>query len=61
MAIYEKNYNVKKIIELLKKQDKKTLNIEEIILLVGFDLIDLNNFYVNHIRNRVRYKKEERR
>jgi len=58
MNIYKKKYNIQKLIKILQELKEPTLDIDEILTLIGFDPIDVNNFYINNIRGRFRYDKD---
>jgi hypothetical protein len=53
---YNKRYNKHKILEQIKSSDKKTFDIEDLLLEIGFDMQDMNKFYIKHIKHRIRYK-----
>lgn len=54
--MYSKRYNKKKLLEIIGKSDKKTFDIEELLFEIGFDMKDMNKFYIRHIKHRIRYK-----
>lgn len=58
MIIYKKKYKKKEIIEILEKHKENNLNIWDLLVLIGFDVIDINFFYINEIKGKVRYNKQ---
>lgn len=57
--IYKKNYNKKNLLEQITESGKKTFNIEDLLFEIGFDMKDINKFYVTHVKHKLRY--EDRR
>jgi len=57
MSIYKRKYNIKKLIEELQKLDSKTIDIDQLLELTGYDPIDVYHYYINNIRGRFRYEK----
>lgn len=57
MNIYKRKYNIQKFTEVLQKSEKKTVNLDELFDLLGYDPIDIYYFYVNNVKGRIRYDK----
>ncbi len=58
---YERKYKVDELIEkliLAEDEGKNQLDIEDLLDLIGFDLVDIYFFYVNRIRGRFRFGKD---
>lgn len=57
---YNKRYNLKKLqeklTELTQDKDIKFMDIEQLLFEIGFDLKDINKFYVIHVKHRIRYE-----
>jgi hypothetical protein len=53
---YNKKYNKKKILEEIKSSMKKSFSLEDLLFEIGFDMKDINKFYVAHVKHRIRYK-----
>jgi hypothetical protein len=59
--IYKRKYSIKKIKEQLSQVEEsgeEKIDIENLLDLIGYDLVDMYFYYVNYIRGRFRYGKE---
>lgn len=59
---YSKRYNLETLsdeINELIKSGRKFVEIEDLLFAIGFELKDINKFYVKHVKHRMRY--EDRR
>lgn len=57
-----KRYNLNKIKEQIDElilSGKKFVELEDLLFEIGFDMKDINKFYIKHVKHRMRY--EERR
>ena len=59
MSIYKRKYKVTELIEKLQGLEKSTLNLWELLILVGFNLIDVSHFYINEVKHRIRYERDK--
>jgi hypothetical protein len=55
MSIYKRKYNTKKMAETLQKSEKKSIDLDYLFYLVGYDPIDVYYFYVNNVKGSFRY------
>lgn len=59
--MYRKKYDIKKITESLKefavKKDKNSMSLEELLETTGYDLLDVNEFYIKNVKHVMRYDK----
>jgi hypothetical protein len=61
--MYKKRYSleeIKKVINEQIKQGKKFLNIEGLLTEIGFDVLDINEFYIKNVRHHFRYEREDK-
>ncbi|MHB8278702.1 MAG: hypothetical protein ACYDIA_13760 [Candidatus Humimicrobiaceae bacterium] len=57
-----KRYNLKTLSEQINElilSGRQFVEIEDLLFLIGFDMKDINKFYVKHVKHRMRY--EDRR
>lgn len=57
-----KRYNLKTLIDEINElilSGKKFVELEDLLFEIGFDMKDVNKFYVKHVKHRMRY--EDRR
>lgn len=58
MNVYKRKYNIKNLVKVLQTTNAISLNIDQLLDVLGFDPIDIYHFYINNIRGRFRYDKE---
>lgn len=57
---YSKRYNlteIKEIINKLIEDGKKNIDIEDLLIEIGFNPLDIQKFYIKNIKHRIRYEK----
>jgi len=57
--MYSKRYNLKTLIDEIDDligAGRKFVDIEDLLFEIGFDMKDINKFYVKHIKHRMRYE-----
>lgn len=59
--MYNKRYNLKTLLDHINEliaSDKKFIELEELLFEIGFDMKDINKFYIKHVKHRIRYDKD---
>jgi hypothetical protein len=62
--MYKKRYNlleVQKVINTLIKEDKKFIDLENLLIEIGFDTLDIHEFFIKNIKHRIRYDRDDYR
>jgi hypothetical protein len=62
--MYKKRYSLEEIEKVINgqiEQGKRFLNIEGLLIEIGFDVLDINEFYIKNIRHHFRYEREEQK
>jgi hypothetical protein len=62
--MYKKRYNlleVQKVINGLIKEDRKFIDIEDLLIEIGFDTLDIQEFFIKNIKHRIRYDRDDYR
>ena len=57
--MYSKRYNLKSLAEEINnliKDGNKFIEIETLLFAIGFDMKDVNIFYIKHVKHRMRYE-----
>jgi hypothetical protein len=57
--MYNKRYNLKTLSEKINElisSGKQFIEIEDLLFEIGFDMKDINKFYVKHVKHRMRYE-----
>jgi len=60
--MYKKKYNLqelKKVIDKLISEDKKFIDITNLMFAVGYDPLDVNEFYIKFVKHRMRYERDK--
>jgi hypothetical protein len=62
--MYHKRYNLNELIKTIegfKKEGRKFVDLEKLLMDIGCDPLDFNEFYITNIRHRVRYNRDDYR
>ncbi len=62
--MYHKKYNLNELIkevEVLKNEGRRFVDLEQLLMVIGFDSLDFNEFYITNIRHRIRYDRDDYR
>ena len=60
--MYKKRYNLKATVEIINKQierGRKYMDFEDLLIEIGFDILDINEFYIRNVRHHFRYEREK--
>jgi hypothetical protein len=60
--MYQKRYNLKelqRVITGLLESGRKFLTIEDLLMEIGCDILDINEYYIKKVRHHIRYEREK--
>ena len=60
--MYKKRYtaqDLKRAIDRLIEEDKKFIDLTQLMFVVGYDPLDVNEFYTKFVKHRIRYERDK--
>ncbi len=59
--MYKKRYNLKALVAIINRQiehGRKYMDFEDLLVEIGFDILDINEFYIRNVKHHFRYERE---
>ena len=60
--MYKKKYELEKLKEIIEElilEDKKFINLAQLMFAVGYDPLDVNMFFTEFVKHRIRYDRDK--